>query len=1142
MRDYDSPSIVSYANRLQSGRNPSSEYDDIMNTWVGDMPPEREGSVPGPKSSNTTTPSEFAADASSFASGVVEDIKKGVKEAPGQVIGGGLSAVQEVLNTGIDLADWGENYLVKQGYIKENRIPDNFELTFADDMVPPAESFTGRAVRGITQFTIPFLGASKLIGVGKGATRMIKLGKAAAAGAVADFAAFDPHEERLSNLVQSVPELQNPVTAYLAADKDDSAAEGRLKNAIEGLGLGVVAEGLTAGLRLTKATRRFKEAHKAEEAAQGAKELVPGSGAVSEGLEDATKQSTELAKVSKKSVSLEPVAPGDVIVANTDAAVPDKALNINLLNLDAKTDIKKLIAQVAEHPAIKKDIEAARRGIVGDEALINLADDLGFTPEQLSNRLSGQAFNAEQLVASRRLLVASADNVFELAQKARQGTALDKANLLESFNAHRIIQSHVSGAVAEAGRALRSQRLVVGLPENELKAKALKELVSHFGGEETLDQLAESILATGGKPKQLGKLVRKSLGGKLYDAAYEAWINGLLSSPTTHSVNFLSNVSLVMLKPLVRTTEGLVSKVPYLGSGEVSLREGLATVTGSIAGLRDGVALAWKTLKTGQSSDIFSKVQITPAISSGNFGLSDKNMLAGAMDAIGTIIRSPSRLLTAADDGFKAINYRAELNALAIRDSIDKGLSGKEFRDNVKSILSDPPEDLFMKAVSEARVQTLTRPLEGSFGKWDQAIKSNPYSKIVAPFTRVGFNTVDYFVERTPFAPLLSRVRNDFMKGGAARDATMGKMAFGTAGMVTVMSMAVDGSISGGGPIDYNKRKQKELSGWRPYSIRVGDTWYSYERVNPLGMLLGLAADAAELTREWDDYADGNLDEFVVGAAMLIGQTLTPEFMTEGLGKLTDALTSDRKAEAFVKSLSGSVIPNVVMGVRKSLDPIKRDTSGDPNQSLRLIDAIVANWKNKVPGLSKDLPPKLNIFGEEETYENVWSSVGESKASSDPVVNELDRLGVWSKLGTETLSSEETLALSNPPRHIAIGGQTIQLSPKQYHEYAKLCAGIGLKGAPGGKTFKEYLTDQIERGYPGLPSRLRNNDEDRKLLIKRVWSSYKGAAKAQFIQSNDQLKDQIRSLGKLEQAIKTSTEAPGRGDIRRRELQIRGGN
>ena len=92
-------------------------------------------------------------------------------------------------------------------------------------------------------------GVGAVLGWSKGLTESVN---AATAGAIA----FDPHEERLSNLVQGTP-LANPLTAWLAADPNDSAAEGRMKSAIESLGLDAVLAGTFMGAaKIYKALRK----------------------------------------------------------------------------------------------------------------------------------------------------------------------------------------------------------------------------------------------------------------------------------------------------------------------------------------------------------------------------------------------------------------------------------------------------------------------------------------------------------------------------------------------------------------------------------------------------------------------------------------------------------------------------------------------------------------------------------------------------------------------------------------------------------------------------------------------------------------------------------------------------------------------
>jgi len=101
-------------------------------------------------------------------------------------------------------------------------------------------------------------------------------------GATASTIALDPHEERLSNLIQSYPALQNPVTEYLAADLTDSAAEGRFKNALESIGLDFALLGAVKAMKLFRAGREedaLAEIIKLEKARQANHEAfgLPGT-------------------------------------------------------------------------------------------------------------------------------------------------------------------------------------------------------------------------------------------------------------------------------------------------------------------------------------------------------------------------------------------------------------------------------------------------------------------------------------------------------------------------------------------------------------------------------------------------------------------------------------------------------------------------------------------------------------------------------------------------------------------------------------------------------------------------------------------------------------------------------------------------
>lgn len=131
------------------------------------------------------------------------------------------------------------------------------------------------------QFITGMVGVGKLTGGLKVVQALGAAGKAGrvglevAKGAVVGATAFDPQEERLSNLLESYPSLSNPVSAYLAAQPTDSDAEGRFKAALEGIGMDLALSGVfAASVKLFRAMKGGDEvaitaARSELEAAQG---------------------------------------------------------------------------------------------------------------------------------------------------------------------------------------------------------------------------------------------------------------------------------------------------------------------------------------------------------------------------------------------------------------------------------------------------------------------------------------------------------------------------------------------------------------------------------------------------------------------------------------------------------------------------------------------------------------------------------------------------------------------------------------------------------------------------------------------------------------------------------------------------------
>ena len=205
---------------------------------------------------------------------------------------------------------------------------------------------------GAGKFLKPFQAAQKLAAGGKVAKFSLETGKAALASTVV----LDPHEERLSDFIEQFPSLQNPVTQYLATDPNDSAAEGRFKNAIESLGVDLALVGVVKAMKFFRAgdaEAGVKEIKKLE-AAQSATQATPA----------AAKDAPVAAPGAPQAAASEAAAPASTIEQIGTKQPLDAKGNpvLPTAPVDPKTVAVKGIADA--------DIESILKGVEGDREAI----------------------------------------------------------------------------------------------------------------------------------------------------------------------------------------------------------------------------------------------------------------------------------------------------------------------------------------------------------------------------------------------------------------------------------------------------------------------------------------------------------------------------------------------------------------------------------------------------------------------------------------------------------------------------------------------------------------------------------------------------------------------------------------------------
>lgn len=212
--------------------------------------------------------------------GGIFDLKDTLLAVPRGIVGAAKDAYGLVDTVaGDSLPDWDNNPLGEStstiGGITE--VVANFAAGFI-----PVAGWLGKAgkVGRVLDITLEAEEAArtaeKLAGGAKlfGKAGKIALARNLTAGAITDFAVWDGHEERLSNFIEQFPALQNPVTEFLAAKGSDSEIVGRLKGAVEGLGLGAATDLLILGAKSLKAGRRVLEEGGTKEAAEAASEAA----------------------------------------------------------------------------------------------------------------------------------------------------------------------------------------------------------------------------------------------------------------------------------------------------------------------------------------------------------------------------------------------------------------------------------------------------------------------------------------------------------------------------------------------------------------------------------------------------------------------------------------------------------------------------------------------------------------------------------------------------------------------------------------------------------------------------------------------------------------------------------------------------
>lgn len=656
-------------------------------------------------------------------------------------------------------------------------------------------------------------------------------------------------------------------------------------------------------------------------------------------------------------------------------------VDFNFQNIETGEDVKQLFNYVSDLHS--EAIDTAKRGVQTNEetkeqAGALLADELGLT-KRLLKRKTGDMLNAAQMTAARILLVKSGERLTVMATKIRDGqaTALEMVEFRRHMAIHAGIHQQAKAAQTEIARALQAFNIPVSANTPEARADFAQTLLNESGGADSTEALARGMLAAREKALKYGrnpnaaanKYAEKGAFALSRDAVYEIVINGMLSWFPTHAKNALATPLFMMFRSIEEVTAGIygtgeraVKKTlgKPVSDDEVYIGQAVARMYGQVNSLRDAFITAGQTWKLEAAADAMSKVQGAQfkAIDAGTFRM-ENGFWANAVNVLGRIIRYPGRALQTADDFWKTIssygeNYALAYNAAARAKALGK--TDQEAADDAAMILLDPRSSA-RKISASARYDTMTSET-GKLGEYARIMQNKPLARLYIPFTTAPTNSILRTVERTPLGLLAGMKRgpdgNYLFKNAAARQMIMARVSVGSAAMYTMHTYAMEGRFTGSFPPEQRQREMLP-PGWRPYSlVERGENWpldsdgdplplynnrgipngalvyTSYAGLEPISMLLGIAAETAEQMRR-SNLGTGDLTDLPSAAIGATMQYIGDMPMLATLGEMYEAFKNNSFARFFGAPLPSTVPYSAAVrsAIERPLDPVKRRPSKD---------------------------------------------------------------------------------------------------------------------------------------------------------------------------------------------------------------------
>jgi len=364
---------------------------------------------------------------------------------------------------------------------------------------------------------------------------------------------------------------------------------------------------------------------------------------------------------------------------------------------------------------------------------------------------------------------------------------------------------------------------------------------------------------------------------------------------------------------------------------------------------------------------------------------------------VGRTVRIPGRLLNAADQMQKSIFHSMQIAAEAYRMAKADGLEGEALTERVNEQVSDPFGEASMSALEKAQDLAFQSDLGPISDKLLQLRNTKGFLGAMfeykVPFLYAPTNIIKTSIRKSPFgaANLLWRMmghglyemgvtddasfryrRRDFTRHTAEQ--VIAWTAFYTIGSLVLSDDEEDEPVLTGSAPDFRDQGQYQFfreRGPQPNSIKIGDTYYSYRRVEPLGSMLAMTVD---LWSELEDAQEGQDWRETFGEILSSPMKVAKDNpFIQGLGDIYRAIQYPASAGNIVKNVGTGFVPNLIQKGIETTDDVRRDYKVRGSSGREYVtDFLQTMGQEALPLEAYAPPPEADLWGRPlERYEGM---------------------------------------------------------------------------------------------------------------------------------------------------------------------------